>query len=161
MVPYIGKNEAKQYIYRIPIKFDNKMLVMAKPLDCCVQFRPYVGKNVALTECGYNGRLGLGTSAVAHLLSMKTPQSGSNNHNVTDNVFTSTKLVRYLQPKSIVATGTVQLCRIENTQPKEKEVIRTENRAQCDVAVDTASNMVAVKQKDNKIVNALFTFASN
>ena len=39
MVPYFGKNGAKQYIHGKPIKFEFKLWVMATPLAYCIQFR--------------------------------------------------------------------------------------------------------------------------
>ena len=49
MVPYFDKHGAKQYIHGKSIKFGYKMWVMTKPLGYCMQFRPYAGKDVALT----------------------------------------------------------------------------------------------------------------
>ena len=158
MVPYFGKHGAKQYIHGKPIKFGYKMWVMAKPLGYCIQFRPYAGKDAAFTEYGDIG-LGLGAAVVAHLLKMLPPHPGSNYHAVMDNFFTSTKLIRYLQLKSISATGTVRLCRMENPPLKDVKMMEKEARGASDVAVDANINMAAVRWKDNKVVNVLSTFA--
>jgi len=98
MVSYFGKYGAKQFIHGKPIKFGYKMWVMAKPLGYCVQFRPYAGKDTALTEYG-NICLGMGASVVAHLLNILPPQPGYNYHAFMDNFFTSKKFICYLQPK--------------------------------------------------------------
>ena len=76
-----------------------------------------------------------------------------------DNFFTSTKLIRYLQLKSIAATGTVRLCRMENPPLKDVKMMEKEARGASDVAVDANINMAAVRWKDNKVVNVLSTFA--
>ena len=76
-----------------------------------------------------------------------------------DNFFTSTKLIRYLQLKSIAATGTVRLCRMENPPLKDVKMMEKEARGASDVAVDANINMAAVRWKDNKIVNVLSTIA--
>ena len=127
-------------------------------LGYCIQFRPYAGKDAVFTEYGDIG-LGLGAAVVAHLLKMLPPHPGSNYHAVMDNFFTSTKLIRYLQLKSIAATGTVRLCGMENPPLKDVKMMEKEARGASDVAVDANINMAAVRWKDNKIVNVLSTFA--
>ena len=67
---------------------------------------------------------------------MQTPQPGFNYHAVMNNFFTSNELVSYLQPKSIATTVTVWPCQMENPPLKEEEVVPTEHRGQCDVAVE-------------------------
>ena len=158
MVPYFGKHGAKQYIHGKPIKFGYKMWVMAKPLGYCIQFRPYAGKDVALTEYGDIG-LGLGASVVAHLVKVLPTQPGCNYHAVMDNFFTSPKLIRYLRPKSVAVTGTVRLNRMEEPPLGTVRAMEKKEREESDVAVETSTNMAAVRWKDNKVVNILSTFA--
>ena len=86
MVSYFGKRGAKQYTHGKPIKFGYKMWVMDKPLEYCIQFRPYSGKDAAFTEYGSIG-FGLGAAVVAHLLKMLSPHPGSNYHAVMVNFF--------------------------------------------------------------------------
>ena len=50
MIPYFGKHGAKQYIHGKPIKFGFKLWVMATPLEYCIQFHPYTGKDSILQE---------------------------------------------------------------------------------------------------------------
>ena len=158
MVPHLGKHGAKQYIHSKPIKFGYKMWVLAKLLGYCIQFCSHAGKDAAFTEYGAIG-LGLGAAVMAHLLKMLPPHPGSNYQAMMDNFFTSTKLMRYLQLKSIAATGTVRLCRIENPSLKDVKIMEQEARGASDVAVDANTNMAAVCWKENKIVNVLSTFA--
>ena len=157
MVPYFGKHGAKQYIHGKPIKFGYKMWVIAKPLGYCIQFRPYAGKDVALTEYGDIG-LGLGASVVAHLVKVLPTQPGCNYHAVMDSFFTSPKLIRYLRPKSVAVTGTVRLNRMEEPPLETVRAMEKKERRESDVAVETSTNMAAVRWKDNKVVNILSTF---
>ena len=73
-----------------------------------------------------------------------------------DNFFTSTGLLRYLREQSIAATGTVRTCRMENPPLKSVEMSKTE-RGSSDVAVQTSSNIAAIRWKGNKVVNVLST----
>ena len=58
-----------------PIKFGFKLLVMATPLGCCVQFCPYADKKSILHE---NIGIGLGASVVANLVSKPPVMQTSN-----------------------------------------------------------------------------------
>ena len=158
MVPYFGKHGAKLYIHGKPIKFGYKMWVVAKPLGYSIQFCPYAGKDAAFAEYGDIG-LGMSTAVVAHLLKMLPPHPGSNYHAMMDNFFTSTKLIRYLQLKSIAATGNVRLSNMKNPSLNDVKMMEKESRVASDVTVDANINMAAVCWKDNGIVNVLSTFA--
>ena len=50
MIPYFGKHGAEQYIHGKPIKFGFKLWVMATPLEYCIHFHPYAGKDSILQE---------------------------------------------------------------------------------------------------------------
>ena len=94
MVPYFAKYGAKQYIHGKSIKFGFKLWVMATALGCCIQFRPYTGKDSILQEYGNIG-LGLGAPAVANLGKHSVMQT-SNYYIVMYNYFTSPALLRHL-----------------------------------------------------------------
>ena len=68
MVPYFGKHGEKHCIHGKPKKFGFKLWAMATPLEYCIQFRPYTGKDSILQEYENIG-LGLGASVVANLVS--------------------------------------------------------------------------------------------
>lgn len=157
MVPYFGRHGAKQYIHGKPIKFGYKLWVMASPLGYCIQFRPYAGKDTILQEYNDIG-LGLGASVVAHLTESLPEVINSHYHVVTDNFFTSPKLLRYLKSKGIAATGTVRVNRMENAPLKDMKVVQALKRGSSDVVTDISSNITAVRWKDNKVVNCLSTF---
>ena len=78
MVPYFAKYGAKQYIHGKSIKFGFKLWVMATALGCCIQFRPYTGKDSILQEYGNIG-LGLGAPIVGNLGKLSVMQT-SNYH---------------------------------------------------------------------------------
>jgi len=160
MVPYFGRHGAKQYIHGKPIKFGYKLWVIASPLGYGIQFIPYAGKDSQLNEYGDIG-LGLGGSVVARLVETLPSQkeSGSNYHVVMDNFFTAPKLLRCLREKSIAASGTVRVNRMESPPLKSMEEIDKSPRGTSDVVVETSSNMAAVRWKDNKVVNVISTFA--
>ena len=48
MVPYFGKHGTKQYIHSKATKFRFKIWFMATPLEYCIQFHPYPGKDSIL-----------------------------------------------------------------------------------------------------------------
>ena len=50
ILTYFGRHGAKQYIHGKPIKFGNKLWVMATPLAFYSQFSPYTGKDTILQE---------------------------------------------------------------------------------------------------------------
>ena len=160
MVPYFGKHGAKQYIHGKPIKFGYKLLVLAKLLGYCVQFCPYAGKDTQLDEYGDIG-LGVGRIVIAHLLKCLPSQqdNGSIYHVVMDNFFTSPGLLCHLQKQPIAATETVRLCRMGNPPLKSVKEVKKLQRGTSVVAVETSSNVSAVRWKDNKVVNILSTFA--
>ena len=160
MVPYFGKHGAKQYIHGKPIKFGYKLWVLAKPLGYCVQFCPYAGKDTQLDEYGDIG-LEVGGTVVAHLLKCLSFQqdNGSIYHVVMDNFFTSPGLLCHLQKQPIAAIGTVRLCRMGNPPLKSVKEVKKLQRGTSVVAVETLSNVSAVRWKDNKVVNILSTFA--
>ena len=81
----------------------------------------------------------------AHLLKTLPLHPGSNYHAVMDSFFTCTKLFRYLQLKSIAATGTIRLCRMENPSVKDVKMMENEARGASDVAVYANTNMAAVR----------------
>ena len=154
MVPYFGRHGAKQYIYGKTIKFGFKLWVMTTPLGCGIQFRQYTDKDTILRVYSDIG-LGLGTSPVAHLIDTLPNFSDSNFHIAMDNFFTSPKLLRDLSSKQIAATGAIRTNRIKNTPLQDfSDGKRELKNIEC-------CNWRLFKHyhwKDNKIVNALFTF---
>ena len=75
-----------------------------------------------------------------------------------DNFFTSTGLLRYFREQSIAATGTVRTCRLENPPLKSVDEMSKMEKGSSDVAVQTSSNIAAIRWKDNKVVNVLSTY---
>ena len=106
MVPYFGKHGEKHCIHGKPKKFGFKLWAMATPLEYCIQFRPYTGKDSILQEYENIG-LGLGASVVAKLVSKLPVMLTSNYHVDMDNYFTSPALLRHLSTMGVAATGTV------------------------------------------------------
>ena len=76
-----------------------------------------------------------------------------------DNFFTSPGLLCHLQKQFIAATGTVRLCRMGNPPLKSVKEVEKSQRGTSVVAIETISNISAVRWKDNKIINVLCTFA--
>ena len=134
--------------------------MLAKPFGYCVQFRPYAGKD---TQPDIYGDIGLGVdgAAVAHLLKCIPFQqdNGSIYHVVMDNFFTSPGLLRHLQKQFIAAISTVRLCRMGNPPLKSVKEVKKSQRGTSVVAIETSSNISAVRWKDNKVVNVLCAFA--
>ena len=156
MVTYFGKHNAKQYIHGKPIQFAYKLWVLAKLLGYCVQFRPYARKGTQLDIYGNIG-LGVDGAAVAHLLKCIPSQqdNGSIYHVIIDNFFTSPGFLCHLQKQFIAATGTVRLCRMGNSPLKSVKEVEKSQRGTTVVAIETSSNLSAVRWKDNKVVNVL------
>ena len=160
MVPYFGKHGVKKYIHGKPIKFGYKLWVLAKALECCVQFCLYAGKVTQLNEYGDIG-LGVSGTVVAHLLKCLPSQqdNGSIYHVVMDNFFTSPRVLCHLQKQPIAAAGTVRLCRMGNSPLKSVKKVKKLQRVTSVVAVETSFNVSAVRRKDNKLVNIISMFA--
>ena len=78
---------------------------------------------------------------------------------VIDNFFTSPGLLCHLQKQSIAATGRVRLCCMENSPFKSVKEVEKSQGGTSVVAIETSSNISAVRWKDNKVVNVLSTFA--
>ena len=151
MVPYFGDMEiwkygAKRYIHGKSIKFGFKLWVMATALGCCIQFRPYAGKDSILQEYGNIG-LGLGASVVANLVSKLSVIQTSNYHIVMYNYFTSPALLRHLSAMVM-----------ENALLRDMVKMNKEKRGSSDAVTDVSSNITAVYWKDNKVVSVISTF---
>ena len=82
----------------------------------------------------------------------------SNYHIVTDNYFASPALLRHLGAIRVAATGTVEANRMENDPLRDMVKINEEKHGSLDVVTDVPSNIIAVRWKDNKAVNSIFTF---
>ena len=159
MVPYFRKHGAKQYIQEKPIKFGYNLWVMASRLGYCIQFSPYARKDSQLGEYVDIG-LGLSASVLAHLAQFLPALDDNNSkyHLVMDNFFTLAVLLRYLCEQSIAATGTVRTCRIENPPFKSVDEMSKMEKGSSDVAVQTSSNIAAIRWKDKEVVNVLSTY---
>ena len=69
-----------------------------------------------------------------------------------DNFFTSPGLLRHIRENSIAVTETVQTCWMENSPLKLVGEVGETERGSSDVAVQTSSNIVAIRCKDNKVL---------
>ena len=136
MVPYYGRQSAKQFILGKPIRFGYKMWVLTTALRYVVQFELYQ----------YEG-LGMGGSVVMDLISELHEEVGNSFHLTFDNLVTSLKLVDCLTAKQIACTGTIHANRVENEMKKLP-------RGSFDHATDDKSRLVVVRWNDNTIVNA-------
>ena len=96
--------------------------------------------------------LGLGASAVAHLVNT-LPNVGDSNYHIVINV-----LLRHLSLKQITATGTVRTNRMENAPLHDLGKMANKSRGTSDIVTDVSSNITAVRWKDNKTVDALSIF---
>ena len=94
MILYFGQYGAKQYIHGKPIKFGYKMWVAATCCGYCIQFMSYLGAG-----SGIDPALGLGGTVVDKLVSCFPDQDGSWYHIVTDNFFTSVRLLKHFRKK--------------------------------------------------------------
>ena len=150
MIPYLGRNDAKQYIHGKPIKFGFKMWVLATRLGYAVQFYPYQGAGTTDKE------LGLGGSVVCYLTKDLPKHNGNSYHVVFDNLFTSPRLLRLLADKGMAATGTLRPNRVEGAPLRRLEAMKKEPRGAYDVALDQNSAVCLVRWHDSKV----FTFAS-
>ena len=76
-----------------------------------------------------------------------------------DNYFTSPALLRHLTPMGVAATGTMRENRMKNAPLQDILKMNKEKRGSSDVVTDMSSNITAVHWEDNKVVNAISTFA--
>ena len=155
MIPYFGRQGAKQYIHGKPIKFGYKMWVAATCQGYCIQFMPYLG-------AGSDGDpvLGLGGSVVDKLVSYLPDQDGSKYHLVMDNFFTSVKLLKHLKKKNVFATGTIRTNRTEKAAPlQDIKVMEKKPKGTYEVVVDVNSDLAVVRWKDNKVVTVASTYS--
>ena len=109
IVPYFVRHGCKQFMRNKPAKFGYNFWVAATPLGYAIQFYLYDGKYES-----YDSNVGLGGSIVATLAEKLPSQVGSKYHIIIDNFFTSPNLLCKLKTKSIAATGTVRINRVEN-----------------------------------------------
>ena len=58
----------------------------------------------------------------------------------------------------VAATGTVRANRMENAPLRDMVKMNKEKHGSSDVVTDVSSNIIAVRWKDNKVVNAISTF---
>ena len=156
MVPYSGKQGAKQYIQGKPIKFGFKLWVMATLLAYCIQSDPYADKDSILQEYENIG-LGLGASIVAQLVSKLPIMQVSNYQIAIENYSTSPALLRHLRAMGAAATGEVRAYRMVNAQLQHMVKMNREKLKLSDVATDVSSNITAVSSKDNKVVIVIST----
>ena len=77
MVPYYGRQSAKQFICGKPIRFGYKMSVLTTTLGYVVQIELYQGAQVQQTQ--YEG-LGMGGSVVMDLISELHEEVGNSFH---------------------------------------------------------------------------------
>ena len=89
MIPYFGQHRAKQYIHGKPIKFGYEMWVATTCCKYCIQFMHYLGAGSSIDPA-----LGLGGTVVDKLVSCLPDLDGSRYHIVTDNFFTSVRLLK-------------------------------------------------------------------
>ena len=75
-----------------------------------------------------------------------------------DNVFTSPNLLCILKAKGIAATGTARINRVENVPLRPIKEMEKLQRGASDVVTDKNSNLMLVRQKDNKVVTVASTF---
>ena len=115
MVPYYGRQSAKQFICGKPIRFGYKMSVLTTTLGYVVQIELYQGAQVQQTQ--YEG-LGMGGSVVMDLISELHEEVGNSFHLTFDNFVTSLTLVDCLTAKQIACTGTIRANRVENEMKK-------------------------------------------
>ena len=115
MVPYYGRQSAKQFICGKPIRFGYKMSVITTTLGYVVQIELYQGAQVQQTQ--YEGR-GMGGSVVMDLISELHEEVGNSFHLTFDNLVTSLTLVDCLTAKQIACTGTIRANRVENEMKK-------------------------------------------
>ena len=104
---------------------------MVTPLEYCIQFRTYPGKDSILQQYENIG-LGLGASVVANLDSKLHVMQTSNYHIVMHNYFTSPDLVGHLSAKGIVCNrngesrpnGKCSIARYGKNEQREGWIIR-------------------------------------
>ena len=153
MVPYFGRHGCKQYERNKPVKFGYKFWVTATPLSYAIQFNSYAGKDE-----NYEFSLGLSASVAATLAEKLPSQVGSNYHIIMDNFFNSPNLLHILVAKSIAATGTVRIIRIENAPLQPIKEMEKLERDASDVVADKSSNLTLVRWKGNKVETVASTF---
>ena len=153
MIPYFGRHGAKQYIYEKPIKYGYKMWVAATCCGYCIQFMPYLGAG-----SGIDPALGLGGTVVDKLVSCLPDQDGSWYHIVTDNFFTSVRLLKHLEEKNVLATGTFRANRTEKAPLPDIKEMKKKPRGTYKVVLDTNNDVEMVRWKDNKAVSVASTY---
>ena len=144
MVPYYGRQSAKQFICGKSIGFGYKMWVLTTALGYVVQFELYQGVQGRQTQ--YEG-LGMGGSVVVDLITELHEEVGNSFHLTFDNLVTSLKLVDCLTEKQIACTGPIRANRVENE-------MKTLPIGSFDHVTDDKSRLVVVRWNDNDIVNA-------
>jgi hypothetical protein len=151
MVPYFGRHSCKQFIRGKPIRFGYKLWCMNTNTGYLLQFEPYQGANTTPTKPG----LGMGGSVVVDLLSEL--DLSVKYHVYFDNLFTSLKLMDFLNRKGVGSTGTIRANRVEKCTVTDMKQFSKSPRGSYDYRMDTANNVEVVRWHDNSVV----TIASN
>ena len=152
MIPYLGRHRAKQYIHGKPIKFGYKMSVATTCCGYCIQFMPYLGAGSSIDPA-----LRLGGTVVDKLVSCLPDQDGSQYHIVTDNFFTSIRLLKHSKEKNVLANGTIRANRTEKAPLPDIKEMEKRSRGTYKVVLDTNKDVAMVRWKDNKAVTVAST----
>jgi len=129
------------------------MWVAATCRGYCIQFMPYLGAGSDIDPA-----LGLGGSVVDKLVSCLPDHDGSQYHIVTDNFFTSVKLLKHLKEKNVLATGTIRVNRTEKAPLPDIREMEKKPRGAHEVVLDSNNDIAVVRWKDNKVVTVASTY---
>ena len=107
---------------------------------------------------GIDPALGLGGTVVDTLVSCLSDQDGCRYHIVTNNFFTSVRLLKHLKEKNVLATGTLRANRTEEAPLPDIKEMEKKPRGTYKVVLDTNNDVAMVRWKDNKAVTVASTY---
>ena len=148
MIPYYGRNFAKQYIKGKPIRFGCKNWALHSSTGFVYAFDIYVGKSQTDNP---SKELGAGGDVVMKLLHKANVPADAGQKLYCDNYFTLHKLLDHLSSKGFCATGTARENRLLNCLLHKKETFRKKPRFSSESA--GTSSVTVMKHRDNNVVS--------
>jgi hypothetical protein len=145
MIKFKGRNAAKQYMPKKPIKRGYKVWALADKHGYLWNFDVYTGKSGDLAETNLGARV---------VKNLSAPLKNKNYFLYFDNYFTSYPLMTYLKLNGINACGTVNITRKYLPKLKEDKLLK---QGEYDWRVDQFSTSI-VKWKDKRSVTLLSNF---
>lgn len=158
MIEYYGRHGCKQFIRGKPIRFGYKVWAMNTKNGYLINFEIYQG-SIPNSNPDHQKKYGKAAAPLLQLINDFPQEVKSLPFNFFfDNLFTSPKLLVFLQNKGYQATGTIRDNRIPKNCPiMPVKQMKKENRGQYDYALDKEKSVLIVRWMDNAVVTVAST----